>query len=294
MGIDPVTHRPRTDLNILSDLPHLLAAAANLATSFLDNSNTNNPLISSDTSNHLRLHYSDTAQLAKFQVLHNILQVLNSITTSSSAANANPANLDAIYNLLGSSSSSSSSSSTICVDEYLRFIEHSRLDNAFGHGPVGAVFGPHNPTSTTPHHVQSSTHFPTTHHHHHQLAPHLVDHHHHHVLSINHPITTTCNSSNIISDGPPAVLNYPLFCNNNNQLPPLVSVALSPDGHHETTTSSSLMSNSNQNYKVNPNYSNNNLDPSNPNSSTTSTTFEAWGDLIDYETTDSYWKHIME
>ncbi|GMN44160.1 hypothetical protein TIFTF001_013365 [Ficus carica] len=302
MGIDPVTHRPRTDLNILSDLPHLLAAAANLATSFFDNSNTNNPLISSDTSNHLRLHYSDTAQLAKFQVLHNILQVLGSTTTSSSAANANPANLDAIYNLLGSSSSSSSSSTIFnmdrqpCVDEYLRFIEHSRLDNAFGHGPVGAVFGPHNPTSTTHHHVQSSTNFPTSHHH--QLAPHLVDHHH--VLSINHPISTTCNSSKIISDGPPAVLNNPLFCNNNNnnnnnQLPPLVSVALSPDGHLETTTSSSLMSNriSNQNYKVNPN-NNINLDLSNPNSSTTSTTFEAWGDLLDDETTDSYWKHIME
>ncbi|XP_062147391.1 transcription factor MYB41 [Alnus glutinosa] len=86
MGIDPVTHRPRTDhLNILSNLPQLLAAAnfANLTINPWDNV--------------LRLQ-SDAAQLAKIQVLHNIIQVLNTTTPTS--------NIEAIFNHFGSSSSS--------------------------------------------------------------------------------------------------------------------------------------------------------------------------------------------
>jgi len=85
MGIDPVTHRPRTDhLNILSNLPQLLAAAnfANLTINPWDNV--------------LRLQ-SDAAQLAKIQVLHNIIQVLNTTTPTS--------NIEAIFNHFGSSSS---------------------------------------------------------------------------------------------------------------------------------------------------------------------------------------------
>ncbi|XP_041012388.1 transcription factor MYB53 [Juglans microcarpa x Juglans regia] len=62
MGIDPVTHRPRTDLDLLSNLPQLLAAA-NLANPWVDNV--------------LRLQ-SDATQLAKIQVLNNIIRVLSS------------------------------------------------------------------------------------------------------------------------------------------------------------------------------------------------------------------------
>ncbi|EXB29145.1 Transcription factor [Morus notabilis] len=282
MGIDPVTHRPRTDLNILSNLPQLIAAA-NFATTFLNNTSNNNNPFSLDTSN-LRLSYSDTAQLAKFQVLHNFLQVLNTTTTgTSTSANATTPSLEAIYNLLGSSSSSSTiMDRQPCVDEYLRLMEHSRLDDAFGHGPhlVDAGFGPHNPSTTR---IQSSTStFPNT-----ELAPHQDAHH---VLippiTTNHPISTASN--------PLGIVNHQLACNN-NQLPHLVSVASSPDDHHDHETAT-ILSNRiiNQNYKVNNNPNNNTDHLSNPNSSTTSTTFEAWGDLIDDETTDSYWKHIME
>ncbi|KAJ0079572.1 hypothetical protein Patl1_23732 [Pistacia atlantica] len=80
MGIDPVTHKPRTDLNILANLPQLLAAA-NLS-NFM-----NVPL-----DNAWRLQ-SDATQLAKIQLLHNILQVLSV---------SPPPNLEAL-NLLGSS-----------------------------------------------------------------------------------------------------------------------------------------------------------------------------------------------
>ncbi|KAB2094390.1 hypothetical protein ES319_A02G154700v1 [Gossypium barbadense] len=62
MGIDPVTHRPRTDLNILPNLPQLLAAA-----NFTNLMMTNIPL--------------DAAHLAKLQLLHNIIQVLGTTPT---------------------------------------------------------------------------------------------------------------------------------------------------------------------------------------------------------------------
>ncbi|KAL1823946.1 transcription factor MYB53 isoform X2 [Daucus carota subsp. sativus] len=68
MGIDPVTHRPRTDhLDILANLPHLLAAANNL------NMSPVNPW----DFNAFRSQISDVAQLAKLQLMQNLLQVLS-------------------------------------------------------------------------------------------------------------------------------------------------------------------------------------------------------------------------
>lgn len=65
MGIDPVTHRPRTDhLNILASLPQLLAAA---------NFNNMNNLFDVNAINRLQL---DAATLAKLHLLHNMLQIL--------------------------------------------------------------------------------------------------------------------------------------------------------------------------------------------------------------------------
>lgn len=62
MGIDPVTHRPRTDLNILPNLPQLLAAA-----------NFTNLIMTTIP--------SDAAHLAKLQLLHNVIQVLGTTPT---------------------------------------------------------------------------------------------------------------------------------------------------------------------------------------------------------------------
>ncbi|CAN7052179.1 hypothetical protein Bca4012_075215 [Brassica carinata] len=68
MGIDPVTHRPRTDhLNVLAALPQLLAAAS------FNNLLTLNQNIQ-----------PDATSVAKAQWLHSMMQVLNSNNTSSS------------------------------------------------------------------------------------------------------------------------------------------------------------------------------------------------------------------
>lgn len=65
MGIDPVTHRPRTDhLNVLASLPQLLAAA---------NFNNMNNLLDVNALNRFQV---DAATLAKLHLLHNMLHIL--------------------------------------------------------------------------------------------------------------------------------------------------------------------------------------------------------------------------
>ncbi|OAY68536.1 Transcription factor MYB39 [Ananas comosus] len=88
MGIDPVTHRPRADLNLLASLPNLLTVA-----------NLGNNLRSHWDINALRLQ-ADAANLAKLQVLQSLLQVLTNNTATSAP------NMD-LLSLLGSSSSTS-------------------------------------------------------------------------------------------------------------------------------------------------------------------------------------------
>ncbi|THU72812.1 hypothetical protein C4D60_Mb04t16140 [Musa balbisiana] len=73
MGIDPVTHQPRTDLRVLPGLPELLAAA-NLVGGFT--SSLNDPL-------HLQ---ADAAHLIKLHLVQNLVQVL----TSNPTPNLNP------------------------------------------------------------------------------------------------------------------------------------------------------------------------------------------------------------
>ncbi|PSS32255.1 Transcription factor like [Actinidia chinensis var. chinensis] len=116
MGIDPVTHRPRTDLNLLANLPQLLAAATSLS----------NPIVN-PWDNSLRLHTDATVQLAKSHLLHNILQAL-------STSSAPPPTMEAL-NFLGS---------VPLVDqhqlyEYLRGSSH--LED-FGNRPISLASNP--------------------------------------------------------------------------------------------------------------------------------------------------------
>ncbi|URD98351.1 hypothetical protein MUK42_30877 [Musa troglodytarum] len=80
MGIDPVTHQPRTDLRVLPGLPELLTAA-NLVGGFT--SSLNDPL-------HLQ---ADAAHLIKLHLVQNLVQVLTSNPTP---------NLNQIIGLFGS------------------------------------------------------------------------------------------------------------------------------------------------------------------------------------------------
>ncbi|RDY10631.1 Transcription factor MYB39, partial [Mucuna pruriens] len=80
MGLDPMTHRPRTDhLNLLSNLQQILEAGK-FVTSL------RNPC---DINNALRLQ-SDATQIAKVQLLQNIFQVIMACPSSSNSEPLNP------------------------------------------------------------------------------------------------------------------------------------------------------------------------------------------------------------
>ncbi|CAN7067940.1 unnamed protein product [Brassica rapa subsp. trilocularis] len=87
MGIDPVTHRPRTDhLNVLAALPQIIAAA-----NFNSLLNLNQ--------NYVQL---DATTLAKAQLLHNIIQVLS--TNNNNNSSSWPLAMQTSDNLFGQSS----------------------------------------------------------------------------------------------------------------------------------------------------------------------------------------------
>lgn len=220
MGIDPVTHRPRTDLNILSNLPQLLAAA-NFA-------NLTNPW-----DNVLRLQ-SDATQLAKIQVLNNIIQVLS----------ASPSNIEAINHLVSSSIPEHQ------LYEYLQM--NSKLEGLVT-GSVGF------PTQSL---TQMQVNLPNF------EIPQLAQ------PTASQPINglKNCNDNN--SDCHQLGTSYFIPPPPSNALPNLVSP--SP----ECSMVSQIEN------KINPN------DISNPSS--TSTTFEPLGDMMDDEASDSYWKDFIE
>ncbi|KAG2333787.1 hypothetical protein Bca4012_016590 [Brassica carinata] len=86
MGIDPVTHKPRTDhLNVLAALPQLIAAA-----------NFNNLF---NLNQNVQL---DAATLAKAQILHNMIHVLS--TNNNNMPCSSPLTMQTNNNLFGQSS----------------------------------------------------------------------------------------------------------------------------------------------------------------------------------------------
>ncbi|XP_010240896.1 PREDICTED: transcription factor MYB39-like [Nelumbo nucifera] len=121
MGIDPVTHRPRTDLNLLANLPQFLAVA-----------NLNNLMGSWDNS--LRLQ-AEAAQLARSQLFQNLLQANMNTPTP---PNSNP------FNLLRSASFQGQN-----------FAEHAG-SNAQLEGLLSNLLGP-GPDDHHTHHMPSTT-----------------------------------------------------------------------------------------------------------------------------------------
>ncbi|KAK6243771.1 hypothetical protein QUC31_010180 [Theobroma cacao] len=230
MGIDPVTHRPRTDLNILANLPQLLAAAnfSSLMNIPLDNA--------------LRLQ-SDAAQLAKIQLLHNILQVLGSSSSSTTTPTMEAMNL-----LAGPSLRENQ------LYELLRM--NSQLEE---NRNLPFAFAPHELTQLQSNflNLEASQHQP------HQFSEYHQPMKDSKICSNNNDQFASSSSSPVIPTSTP-------------QLPALVPAS---PGHPTTHV------NQTEN-KINPN------DISNPSS--TSTTFEAWGDLMDDEASDSYWRDIID
>ncbi|XP_027356747.1 transcription factor MYB53-like [Abrus precatorius] len=222
MGLDPVTHRPRQDhLSLISNLQQLLAAT-NIVSNFTNTWDINA----------LKLQ-SDATQLAKLQLLQNILQVLG----------ANPTSNLELLNPFGSSSSLPEG----FLYEVLG-LNNSKLQNLYN----------------------SSTGFPS------QNQPNFQSFeapHQQQALSIGYHHMNGCSDSNCMKfqkvdeqlDAPNSS-STPL-----NSLPNLVSA--SP----ERSTLKQMENN------VNPN-----------ECSSTSTTFEMWGDFMYEEVSDAYWKDLIE
>nr|BAC75671.1 transcription factor MYB101 [Lotus japonicus] len=225
MGLDPVTHRPRLDhLNLLSNLQQFLAAT-NMVTSFTNTLDSNAAL---------RLQ-SDATQLAKLQLLQNILQVLGT----------NPASNLELLNQLGPSSSISDT----FLHEALG-LNQSKLQELYK-SSIG--FPSHQNLSNlqtleVPHHLQQ------------------------HYMNGGSTINSCMQSRKVVDeqlDATNSSSTIPL-----NSLPNLVSA--SP----QCSTVKEMEN------KVNPN------ECSNPSS--TSTTFEMWGDFMCEEVNDDYWKDLID
>lgn len=87
IGIDPVTHKPRTDLNLFANV---LLAANNIGN------------LRSHFDNALKLQ-ADAANLAKLQLLQGLVHVLTSGATTAPTTTPPPPNLDLISALMGGS-----------------------------------------------------------------------------------------------------------------------------------------------------------------------------------------------
>ncbi|KAK3229397.1 hypothetical protein Dsin_001278 [Dipteronia sinensis] len=232
MGIDPVTHRPRTDhLNeILANLPLLHTLFNSTGTTAANN-------LVNVTLN--RLHSDHASQLAKIQLLHNILQLLTS-NSNNSPPNILPMNL--LHQLPHHPDQ--------LISDLLPLMNNSQQL----HGNNGCFT-----TSSTPqdHQILSAD-----------------------LQSFEAPQPPLKLSQSIIDSQFGSSSPYDHAINNpNHQLPALVSAS---PVVNQMETSNNIKNIIKSNHDVNS-------DPC-----STSTTFEAWGDLIDDEATDSYWKGFLE
>ncbi|KNA20480.1 hypothetical protein SOVF_052010 [Spinacia oleracea] len=165
MGIDPVTHRPRTDLNLLANLPQLLMAA-NLSNSLMMNNSTGNGIPTLEDT--LRLLESDATQLAKFHIFNNMLQVLSPSPSSSSNP---PGVASQITNLLCNSTMPFQNQ----LNDNIIRMANSQVDNGFT-----GQFPPSNHLVSSSYEEAPATHQfqPNSKHNHRQRSNTSNDHHH--------------------------------------------------------------------------------------------------------------------
>ena len=225
MGLDPVTHRPRTDhLNLLSNLQQILAAA-NIVSSFT------NP---HEMINALRLQ-SDTTQLAKLNLMQNMLSLMGTTPAS---------NIEQL-NTMGSSYSMPDS----VLYEVLG-LNHSNHQNIYN-GSIGSS-------------SQDQPNFQNF------EAPQQPAQASRYQHMNNGSRNSTCSESQNFDEQLGSTNATPTP---SNSLPNLVSASpeRSPAKQAEKV--------------VNPKECSNN--PS-------STTFEMWGDFMDEDASDAYWKDFIE
>ncbi|KAL6972253.1 hypothetical protein U1Q18_031942, partial [Sarracenia purpurea var. burkii] len=256
MGIDPVTHRPRTDhLNLFANLPQLLLMAAAAA-----NFSTSNPAITSTTPSSspwpgdicnaslMRLNLQSTTedattQLAKIQLLHNnLLQLLITRPPPSPTMEA--------LNLGGGS--------TLPLHhhlyEHLTRVVNSQFESSVF--PINLASDP----------IQILSNFPN------------IDAHQPNCDVQLQPVT---NSKSFVNGENKNCDDQFLVIPAGNSLPGLFSA--SPDQRSSAIDQMEM---------VNTNTINPTEHISNPSS--TSTTFEAWGELMGDDAGDSYWREIVD
>lgn len=188
MGIDPVTHRPRTDLSFLANLPQfLVATAANITAPNWDisNNNVNNNNINDNT-------LTEATQIAKIHLLHNILQLLNTP----------PSNLEAI-NHFGCSSWDNQ------INEYLRI--NSQLEGNNYLIPFG--FAPQELS------LSNQSNLPNS-------VAHHLSHDHHQVLKDSKLVYTSNDDHHLGSSNISPCLSANIQAS--NPLPSLVSASSEP------------------------------------------------------------------
>lgn len=240
MGLDPVTHRPRLDdhLNLLSNLQQLLAAT-NIVSGFTNTWDT-------------RLQ-SDATQLAKLQLLQNMLQVLGGSTSPTS-------NLELLSSPLGPSISSQLLESSL--HELLGLNnqnQSNKLQNLYN-GSTGFF-----PSQNQPNNFQSFE------------APQILQQS---LPTDQYPhMNSSCimKSQKVDHEQLDHATNSSSTTPLNSSLPNLVSA--SPD-------QCSTVKQMENNKVINPN------ECSNPSS--TSNTFDMWGDFMYEEVSDAYWKDLIE
>ncbi|KAK3020300.1 hypothetical protein RJ639_046512 [Escallonia herrerae] len=265
MGIDPVTHRPRTDQYLdnifLANLPQLILAAAGTS---------NNPLVNDilprgwDTNNNALTRLQSDA---KIQILHNILQVLS--TSANTSTPAPSTTMEALNNFLhlGLTAAAPVHNQQQLYEHLIRQLQIDPRDQLFegllgNEPPVGMA--------SFPAHLGTTSNFPNL-----ELLPdqYCDDNNNH------QPVATSILENYHDFGSSSSCVNFPRA----NSFPALVDSA-SPERPHNTDQMA---------YKVNQVIS---TDVSNPSSSTSTNFDAAFGKVLmdDDGATESYWRDLIE
>ncbi|MED6218057.1 hypothetical protein PIB30_023437 [Stylosanthes scabra] len=259
MGLDPITHRPRTDhLNLLTNLQHILAAA-NIV-SILSNPNHHDQI-----NNALRLQ----SDAAKINFLQNMLQTMGA-TTSTTPAPSNLEHLINNSNVIGSSSYSLSVPDSVVYEGLgLNLNDHSNLQSIYNASNSSiAASSSQNQFQNFEGSYQQ------------QMMMMMMNG----SRNNNNNNSSNCSESQNFdeqfgsrNDTTPTQTST---VTPSSSLPNLVSVSASP----ERCSSSPAKNN---NIKNNEEKECSNDDDNN-------TTFEIWGDFMDVDPNDAYWKDFVD
>ncbi|KAF1861273.1 hypothetical protein Lal_00013999 [Lupinus albus] len=215
MGLDPLTHRPRSDhQNLLTNLQQILAAANMF-------SNFTNPSDNTNNNNALRLLHSDATQVAKLHLLHTILQLMGPI----------PASTDL--------------ESSLHYLDVLGLNNHSNLQNLCNHTSIG---------------FSSENQLPNLHN--------FEAVHHHQHLNGGRNISCIGDESKKFDEQLGSTSVVAPTQSSNSVLLPNLQVSMTS---HEEPGCSTIKQDENP-----------------------TTTFEMWGDFMDEEAGDVYWKDFIE